>query len=410
MYVEWKLPDVGEGIHEAEIVRILVKTDDVVQADQVILEMQTDKAVVEIPSPVHGKVVKINVFEGELVRVGTVVFAFETINENQTDHQLQSVGSDKKLSPILTTPYIRKLARELAIDLQSVTGTGKGGRILEEDLRAYKEKIVPQVAFVLQAVDEKLNVQPKTGMNSGRDTPTSLVLLEERVPLRGLRKTIAERMVQSIFTAPQVTGMDDVDVSELVKIRKGAATLAAEQGIKLTYLPFIIKAVVSGLKKYPYLNAVIDADTNEIILKRYFNIGIAVDTPEGLLVPVIKHADTKSIMELAAEISELTEKALNRTLLVDDLQGSTFTISNIGSFGGKLATPILNYPEVAIMATGRITRKPVVQGEDSIVIRDIMTVSLTFDHRVIDGGMSARFNQHVFSYLENPILQLLELR
>jgi len=395
MYVEWKLPDVGEGIHEAEIIRILAKIDDVVQADQVILEMQTDKAVVEIPSPVHGKVVQINVFEGELVRVGTVVFAFETTFENQTGNHPQTVGGENKLSPALTTPYIRKLARELAIDLQSVTGTGKGGRILEEDLRAHKEKDDRKGAAVLESV---------------KDIPAPSAGLEERVPLRGLRRTIAERMVQSKFTAPQVTGMDDVDVSELVKIRKRAAAWAVEQGIKLTYLPFVIKAVISGLKKYPYLNAVIDADANEIILKRYYNIGIAIDTPEGLLVPVIKHADTKSIMELAAEISTLTEKALNRTLHVDDLQGSTFTISNIGSFGGKFATPILNYPEAAIMATGRITRKPVVQGEDTIVIRDIMTVSLTFDHRVIDGGMSARFNQHVFHYLENPILQLLELR
>ncbi|WP_245784047.1 2-oxo acid dehydrogenase subunit E2 [Alicyclobacillus macrosporangiidus] len=220
---------------------------------------------------------------------------------------------------------------------------------------------------------------------------------------------IAERMVQSLHTAAQVTGMDEADVTELVAFRARAAAEAEALGVKLTYLPFIIKAVISGLRAYPYLNASLDDARGDIVLKRRYHIGIAVDTPDGLVVPVIRDADRLSLLELARAIEDLSERARKRTLTVAELQGGTFTLSNIGSFGGMFATPILHHPQVAILATGRVVRRPMFDAEDRVVPRHLMPVSLTFDHRVLDGADATRFLRHVVARLERPERLVLEL-
>ncbi|MGZ6550866.1 MAG: 2-oxo acid dehydrogenase subunit E2, partial [Tumebacillaceae bacterium] len=220
--------------------------------------------------------------------------------------------------------------------------------------------------------------------------------------------TIAQRMVHSAFTAPHVTAFDDVDMSELIAYRKQANTLLADRGVKLTYLPFILKALVSALKKHPFLNAHMDDERSEIVLKKEYNIGIAVDTPDGLMVPVVKNVDKKSILDIAADINALIEKTKNRTLEVSEMKGGTFTISNMGPLGGLFATPILNYPEVGILGVHKIEEKPVVRSGE-IVIRSMMNLSLSFDHRVIDGAESVRFTNHLKKLLENPNLLFLEM-
>ncbi|BCJ85470.1 dihydrolipoamide acetyltransferase family protein [Effusibacillus dendaii] len=417
MSYQWKLPDVGEGIHEAEIIRWLVKEGDTVETDQPILEMQTDKALVEIPSPVKGKIVKLHAAERDVVRVGTILVEFET-NQQTPNSENQTTQTETAQTPAsvsnqsqqtaptpakraLATPAIRRLARELGVDIQTVKGTGAGGRVTEEDVRS---AVASQVSHPLKNTPPLADRQP-FAYTSDREAEQ----LEERIPIQGIRRVIAEHMVRSKFTAPHVTSMEEVDVTELVKFRKKAADMASKKGIKFTYLPFVIKAVVSALKEYPFFNASIDDEKGQIVVKRYYNIGIAVDTPDGLIVPVIKQADRKSLLELADEISVLTEKATHRKLDVSDLQGGTFTISNIGSFGGYFATPVINHPEVAILATGTIARKPVILDDDSIIGRHLMPVSLTFDHRLIDGGMSGRFTKHIIQYLQDPTLMFLEM-
>ncbi len=431
MRYEWKLPDVGEGIHEAEIIRWFVREQDQVEVDQVVAEIQTDKALVEIPCPVKGVVTKINAAEGEVVRVGTVVLEFEveaaqkepvpaktgTESVPSASSSLLASGQIGMVAKPLATPAIRRLARELAVNLQEVKGSGADGRITEDDVRSFanrrsektpqptERQPLPSVDGLERAI--QVQREPK---RSASAVAAVAPMDEERIPIRGLRRAISEQMVRSKFTAPHVTGMDEADVTELVKLRRTASELAAKTGATLTYLPFIIKAVVSALKAFPYFNASVDDERGEFVLKRYYNIGIAVDTPDGLVVPVVHHADQKSILELAAEISRLTEKAHKRTLGLDDMQGGTFTISNIGSFGGLFATPVINHPEVAILATGRIARKPVALDDDTVVVRQMMPISVTFDHRIIDGGTSGRFTRHVMEHLQNPIKQFLEMR
>lgn len=414
---EWKLPDVGEGIHEAEIVRWLVAPGDVVDPDQPILEIQTDKASVDIPSPVAGRVDKILAEEGQMVTVGTVVIVFDAAGEASgsgsagtsqepapTTSPAQTVSSAEPTpgagSPsrrALATPAVRKLARELGVDIQRVPGSGERGRVLADDVRSFKEGPTTPAP----AVEPRPKSQPAKPLpNSGDDV---------RVPLRGTRRAIAEHMVRSKFTAPHVSTMDETDVSALVALRQEMKPAAEAASVKLTYLPFIIKAVVAALRRYPYLNASLDDAAQEIVLKPYYHIGIAVDDPEGLVVPVIRDADKKSLLELAREIQDLTERAHQRALARDEMTGSTFTITNYGSFGGMFATPVINYPEVGIFGTGRIQKKALVLDDDSIVVRPVMTVCLTFDHRVVDGGTAGRFTNQVMRYLRRPTELFLEM-
>ncbi len=405
-HYEWKLPDVGEGIHEAEIIKWMVAAGDVVKSDQPILQIQTDKATVDIPSPVAGRVTEILAQEGDLVPVGAVVIKLSQTGDHDAAGaptgsgetagpssipllagSLKSVSSSN--SRVLATPAVRKLARELGVELHTVKGSGERGRVLAEDVRRHQAGTVERPRVMVVESAEK----------------------EVRIPLRGTRRAIAEHMVRSKFTAPHVSTMDEVEVSELVAMRNDMKGALLDASIKLTYLPFIVKAVVAALKRFPDLNASLDDQSHEIVLKSYYHIGIAVDDPAGLIVPVIRYADQKSLKELAVEIAELTDRAHRHQLAREEMTGSTFTITNYGSFGGWFATPIINYPEVGIFGTGRIQKKAVVVADDDrIEARPVMAVCLTFDHRVVDGGTAGRFTNQVMRYLNRPAELFLEMK
>lgn len=424
MIYEFKLPDVGEGIAEGEIVKWFVTKGKTIKEDEPIAEVQTDKALIEITSPVSGKVREIFYEEGDVAEVESVIISFdiqdkhatsETINEsisvNTEKETRSSENIEEKLPPkmgkrrVIATPTVRRIARELNVDLLQVVPSGKNGRVLAEDVHRYKEEL-----------EEAQKPTKENVMNQGSKTSTEKNLnqsekdLVERVPLRGLRRSISKKMTQSTQIAAQSTILEEVDVSKLVKLRKEMSFKAKEKGVHLTYLPFFIKAAILGLKEFPYLNASIDDEKAEIILKKHFNIGVATDTPNGLIVPVIRQADQKSMLALASEITSLAEKARNNALSMEQLQGGTFTITNIGSTGvGLFGTPIINYPEVAILGVHRIQKKPIVTEDEEIVIRDIMGISFSFDHRLIDGAMASYYLKQLISYLENPNLLFMEM-
>jgi pyruvate dehydrogenase E2 component (dihydrolipoamide acetyltransferase) len=394
------LPDIGEGVSEGEIVKWLVKEGDYVKMFQPIVEVLTVKVKVEIPSPYNGKIVKILAKEKEVVRVGKPIALIETEEvipetkpkeEAKPKEELRQVEIPKEVAEekkeILATPAVRRLARELGVDLSKVKGTGPGGRILEEDVRRYAEEM------------KKHEVKPV-------EVKAEKVALEERIPITGVRRMIAEKLSKTVKTAVLVTHMDECDVTELVKIREELKQEAEKRGVKLTFLPFIIKAVIKALQTYPLFNASVDEEKNELVIKKYYNIGIATATDQGLIVPVIKEADKKGLFELAKEIEELTEKARKGTLKIEEVIGSTFSITNVGPIGGVFATPILNNPDVAILGIGKIKKRPWVV-ENRIEIRDVLTLFLSFDHRVIDGAQAAQFMNEVMKYLEKPYLLLI---
>lgn len=453
----FRLPELGEGIHEGEIVKWHVQPGDSVEEDQVIMEVQNDKAVVEVPSPVKGKVLELKVTEGTVSVVGDPLIEFEvegeapnlpahghgeadaaeekmepgcdigsqvSANANQTletpmaQATATAVAAPIERKHVLATPSVRKYAREKGVQLAWVPGTGKLGRITREDVDRFlaggaapaQTTAAPTPAAAASAPAQE--APAATGVTQAAATPTVHYTaqggeVEERVPLKGVRKAIAKAMVKSAYTAPHVTIFDEVDVTALVEMRKNAKPLAEERGVKLTYLPMIVKAVVAGLKKFPELNASIDDEKQEIIYKKYYNIGIATSTDDGLLVPVVKAADSKSIFQIAAEIAELAKKARDRKATADELKGSTFSITNIGSAGGMFFTPIINYPEVAILGVGRISEKPVVKNGE-IVVGQVLSLSLSFDHRLVDGEPAQRFINYVKQLLENPTLLVME--
>jgi pyruvate dehydrogenase E2 component (dihydrolipoamide acetyltransferase) len=417
MAYEFKFPDIGEGLTEGEIVRWLVKEGDEVKEGQPLVEVETDKALAEIPSPRTGVILKILAKEKEIVKVGQVIVVFGEKGEalaapppkpksvgvvgelEEAPEEAPSVVA--KAEPVrtalvsehaLATPAVRALAKELGVDINKVQGTGPEGRVLEKDIRQFAE-----------SKEKPAEPEKKIAKVKKYD----LYGYVDRIPLRGVRRSIAKAMVKSKYTAPHVTAMDEADVTMLWKIREKEKKAAEKKGIKLTILPFIIKAVIAGLSEHPYLNASLDDENEEIVLKKYFNIGFATDTPEGLMVPVVKNAKDKSILQLAEELTRLATKARDRTIDLADLKGGTFTISNYGALGGIYATPIINYPEVAILGVGKIKDTPVVRN-GKLVVRKILSLSLSFDHRVVDGGEGARFLNTVIAHLEDPDLILLE--
>lgn len=418
---EFKLPDVGEGIHEGEIVKLHVQEGDTIQEFDIFAEVQTDKAVVEVPSPVTGTVKEIKVSEGDVALVHSAIAVIdvegelpdgegqaeesteETVTEESREEKKESTPAASKKGNVAAMPSVRKLARELGVDITQVAGSGKNGRILAEDVKRFaeggQEGGQSEAEEVKAAAKPDVQVQPTAVEPAGK---------EERIPLRGIRRTIAKRMVESKHTAPHVNLMDEVDVTELIELRKWGKPIAQERDIKLTYLPFIIKAVIAALREYPALNASIDDENEEIVLKHYYNIGLAAATDNGLMVPVIKDADRKSVFELAGEVTEKAAKARDMKLDVSEMKGSTFTISNLGGFGGQFFTPIINYPEVAILGVGTIKEKPVVH-EGEIVIRPQMFVTLSFDHRLVDGDLAARFMRRFKQLMENPKLLMMEM-
>ncbi|MBI5826595.1 MAG: 2-oxo acid dehydrogenase subunit E2 [Deltaproteobacteria bacterium] len=397
MVFEFRLPDLGEGITEGEIVKWRVVEGESVEEHQIALDVETDKAIVEVPSPRKGKVVKINRAEGDVVRVGEALLEIEVEGrpgEEETARKpapstASVVGRLSEEESVAAVPKARALARKLGVDLSTVVGTGPGGVITEDDVRG---ALAPPEARAGTA---------GPGKDSDRFGPI------ERVPIKGVRKSITRNLLTSQRTAAFVTGMEEADVTDLWDLRQRESRVARNSGVHLTFMPFFIKAVQRSLLEHPMLNGSVDENGAEIIVKKYYNIGVAVDTPDGLMVSVIKNADKKTVLELASELQGLAAKARERKITLDELKGSTFTISNYGPFGGTYATPIINYPEIAILGTGRIREKPWVK-DGAIVIRKILPLSLTFDHRVIDGSEAARFLADVVSRLEDPAMIMIE--
>ncbi len=389
MSYEFKLPDLGEGISEVELRRWLVKEGDRIAEHQAIVEVETDKAVVDVPSPHTGTVVRIHRQEGETVRVGEVLLEIAGEGDQPlpgTGEHPRSVGivgilpEPEEEIQVLATPLVRKLARERGIDLTGIRGSGPRGSITPEDLG----KIAAP--------------QPSPGDDFG---PV------ERLPLRGLRRTIARNVLASQRLTAFVTTIEEADVTELWQLREREQLAVEARGTHLTFLPFFIKAAQHALREHPFLNAAIDDAADTITIKKHYHFGIAVETPDGLMVPVIREVEKKSILELATEIQTLGKQARDRTIGLNQLKGSSFTITDYGHFGGLFATPIINWPDVAILGCGRIVERPWVhQGE--IAIRKILPLSLTFDHRVTVGADAGRFLGKGAGYLEERAVVLIE--
>ncbi|MDO8428917.1 MAG: dihydrolipoamide acetyltransferase family protein [Candidatus Diapherotrites archaeon] len=424
MVYEFKFPDVGEGIHEGTLLKWMVQEGDSIKEDQPLAEVETDKAVVEIPSPKTGTILKLHAKAGEIITVGNVIVTFGETGEKvpttpaQSQVHVQSqpikqtapmpvqqAQSTVSIGRILATPATRKLARELNVNLENIQGTGPGGRITDEDVaNAANEKPVTKTS-VPTSTTMTAHTQPAREMKAVAIKTEGTV---ERIPFKGVRKAVADHMIQSVYTAPQVTHLDECDVTDLVILRERQKADAEKRGVKLTFLPFIIKSLVASLKDHTFLNASVDDTTKEIVLKKYYNIGIAVDTAEGLMVFVLKDADKKSILQLAKEIQEKATLARERKLKPEDMHGGTFTITNIGSAGGIMATPVLNYPEVGILGIYKIVDRAVVRNSE-IVVRKMMNLTVTFDHRIIDGAEAARFLNDVIKYLQDPGLMLVDV-
>ena len=522
MVREFKLPDVGEGVSEGEIVQWLVEEGDPVSEDQPVAEVETDKAVVEVPAPVDGTVREILAEEGEMVPVGNVIITFDVEGEpveEETDGEAAGAGeaeaadagevdaepagnkgaetavaADEEVSTaegrVFAAPSARRLARELGVDIAAVDGSGPSGRVTEHDVRAAAEGessepataeasdagggsasaegaqsgdeaaaggtggsaggataggrqvesadrdrtlAAPATRRIAEEEGVDLNAVPATEERDGEPfvTPEAVreyaqaqqeaqaadtealatraepAEREEREPYRGIRKTIGDAMERSKFTAPHITHHDQVVVTDLVETRGRLKEKAEERGIKLTYMPLIMKAVTAALKEFPVVNASLDEENGEIVKKNYYNVGVATATDAGLMVPVVDDVDEKGLLQIASEMNELVQKARDRSIAREEMQGGTFTVTNIGGIGGEYATPIINHPEVAILALGSIKQRPVVE-DGEVVARHTLPLSLSADHRIVDGADAARFTNRVKEYLKNPELLLLE--
>ena len=425
MKMELKFADIGEGIHEGEILKWHVKPGDTVKPEQIVVEVMTEKVNVEITAPVGGTVKSLGKNEGDIIKVGETLISidesgvksFSKATEKKETKVTPPVEKDDSLftasQPFqyvqpkkqaqkaiindkpLASPAVRRKAREMGIDLKTVQGTGPAGRISYEDLSGISSRSITQ------------SQQPRTATSIKPFIPGG----EERVPLRGLRRAISQSMRKSKDHAAHYTYADEVDMSALDQLRSQTKTLAEQRGVKLTYLPFVIKAVVGAIKKYPLLNSSLDEEKQEVVIKKYFNIGIAVATEDGLIVPVVKNADQKDIWQLAAEIQDLSNRARQGKLKLEDMQGGTFTITSVGNIGGIHATPVINYPEVAILGLMRSKLRPVVvenNGKNEVVIRPMMNVCLSLDHRVVDGAVGAYFTNELIKYLQNPALVFID--
>lgn len=398
MSFEFKFPDVGEGIHEGEIVRWRIKVGDEIKEDQPLVEMETAKAIVEIPSPRSGVVLALFGKEGEIINVGAVLTiigekgeSLEKAAEEKIHIGEVNIAASAKSPGVVgqipteetvslpprqeILPRVRKLAQKLGVDISTIKGTGPANRITEEDIKESRKKT------------EQTKVQ-KFGFVGD----------VEVIPLKGVRKVIADHMVMSKSSIPHVTHYDEADATNLIKLRNDKKAEAEKSNIKLTFLPFIIKCAIDALKKHPALNATLESD--EIICKKYYNTGIAVDTPEGLMLPVIKNADQKDVFEIAKELSELAEKCRSRTIHLDELQNGTFSITNIGSIGGIMATPVITYGQTAILGVFKIKEKPVAENSQ-VIIKSMLSLTITYDHRVVDGAEAARFMNDLIALIQN---------
>ncbi len=490
MSTEIKLPSLGEGIESGDVLEILVKVGDVIKKNQSLVEMETDKATVSVPSPLAGKILSLAIKEGQTVKVGMVLASIDAVGTVApqapvavSSADASSVRHDAAVAPhapvaqppvvapkveapstpapiavaptkptapifvpaapvtlvasaqpapadtgtpftddvIAAGPAIRRFAREVGVDLASVAGTGDGGRITRDDI----------LAVVRQANQSARSAPPTSVINNTAtiesDAPTSkpatstkgtvlpgTAANDDYGPIRvdrmtKIRKTIAAQMQKSWSTVPRVVNFDDADITDLEAIRQASKDDYASRGIKLTTMPFLIKAVATALKHHPALNATIDMENEQIIYKDYVNIGIAVDGEKGLVVPTLKNADRMSIPDIAYALSDLSSRVRSNSYAVSDLRGGTFTISNLGAIGGTYSTPIVNVPEVAILLVGRSRKMPIVMDDDSIKARLMMPLSLAYDHRSVDGATAARFLNDIIAYLEAPSRLLLAI-
>ena len=479
-----KLPELGDGIESGDVLEIFVSEGDTVSAGDDIIEMETDKATVPVPTDIGGKVTKICVAEGDTVEIGGVLIEVEAAEGAGGDAPAEStpppqqspvpkpepiqekaptpeppkqpdsapavpatppVGSlDPEPEPapvqpsaaapppaakpaskpavageiIPAGPAIRRFAREVGVDLSTVTGTGDGGRITREDVLAVVRSAgssspspapvaTSSSATAITAPAPTKTREPRTDLPGTPDRDDYGPVRIER--MSKIRKTIARQMDASWSTVPRVTNFDDADVTDLEALRQSSKEDYAAQGLKLTTMPFLIKAIATALRKHPALNAVIDSENDQIIYKDYANIGIAVDTDNGLVVPVMPNVDQMGIAEIARSLAELAGKVRGGQFAVSDLRGGSFTISNLGAIGGQYSTPIVNVPEVAILLVGRSRKQPVVMPDDSIVPRLMMPLSLSYDHRLVDGATAGRFLNEVIGYLESPSRLLLAI-
>ncbi|HXK81978.1 MAG TPA: dihydrolipoamide acetyltransferase family protein [Bacteroidales bacterium] len=425
----FKFPDIGEGLDEGTIVEWYVKKGESVEVGQSLVKMETDKVVTDIPSPREGTISAMYGKEGETINVGDALVEIEiegvegkqAIEESKKIEQEQeaveeegagvvgtlevagnnaylpasdegmddqSEGKPSNKRKALATPVARALAKELDIDINQVNGTGPGGRVMKDDIQKFKQ----QNAY-------KAPQQTTSAEQTGN--------LIETEKLTQIRKTIAKNMVESKHNAAHMTVFDDAEVSELIRVRNKFKEQFADEDIKLNYLPFILKATALALKKHKSLNAQMDMDKGVMIYKKYYNIGIAVDTPDGLIVPVIKDVDKKSIKQLSLETAEIAKKARERTISFEDMKDGTFTITSYGSIGGKYAVPVINYPQAGILGIGRMSQQPIVKNGE-IAVGNTLPLSLSVDHRIVDGGDVTRFLNDIISYLNEPVRLIMD--
>jgi pyruvate dehydrogenase E2 component (dihydrolipoamide acetyltransferase) len=419
MKFEFKFADPGEGVHEGELLQWYVQPGDQIENEQLLAEVMTEKVTVELASPVVGKLISLEYEVGDIITVGSTLLIIDTSetdmqNSDKSNVELsdkaekddslftastpfKQVLTGKKETKIvnrrpLASPSIRKQARIQNIDLTAIIGSGPAGRITRMDFDKYRDS---RENLVITKTHEKPVVSRKDEIN----------------PLRGLRRNIAKAMRKSKDTAAHYTYFEEVDMSSLDSMKNQSKSLAEERGIKISYLPLVIKCLIPALRKFPIFNSSLNDENGEIVIKGDINIGIAVNTDEGLVVPVVRNVDQKNIWELAQEIADLAQKAREGKLKLNDVTGGTFTITSVGNLGGFAATPIIRWPEVAILGLMRKKLRPVVieqNGKPEIAIRPVMMLSLTLDHRVIDGAVGAMFTNELVRYLENPAMLLLE--
>ncbi len=418
----FKLPELGEGLSEGELVSWRVKEGDSINADSTLCEIMTDKATVEVPSPKSGTVKKLYYKPGEMAKVHAALVDIEVTGEASTSAQASSAAASKNpteaakaakastspsaasasagasaskggTSQVLASPAVRKMAREMSLDLSQVQGSGERGRVLRDDL-AGASRSSPSSA----------------GAVTLRSTSAPMLrsqALEERIPFIGIRRKISDHLTESAFTAVHFTHVDECDFSEIIRLREEANAFSERSGlgVKLTYLPFFIKASIAAMKRFPILNSSLDTETNEVVIKHYYHYGISVQTDNGLMVGVVRDCDQKDIFQLAREIKEVADRARSGKASMQDLSGSTITITNPGNIGGLFATPIINFPETVILGMYQIKKRPVVKevnGEDKIVARPMMYVNITCDHRIVDGAIAAGYLRLFSEYIENP--------
>jgi pyruvate dehydrogenase E2 component (dihydrolipoamide acetyltransferase) len=428
----FNFPDIGEGLDEGTILEWYVKKGQEVKTGDPLVKMETDKVVADIPSPRNGVIIAVYGKVGETIHVGNALVELEIEGVHGEEAQAEAKKTDAKIEAVeeegagvvgtlevagnnafmpasdeaeysedqektekgksvrkaLATPVARAMAKEMGVDINEVEGTGPGGRVMKEDIQRHKKQ---------QAYKSEPAKADKT-------ESSNQVEIEN---LSQIRKSIAKNMINSKHKAAHISVFDDAEVSELIRLRNKFKEKLAQEGIKLSYLPFIIKATALALKKHKTLNSEMDLENGKLIYKEYYNIGIAVDTEDGLLVPVIRNADKKSVKEIATELSDISEKARNRTISLEDMKDGTFTITSYGSIGGKYATPIINYPQAGILGIGKLHEAPVVK-QGQLAVGNIMPLSLSVDHRIVDGGNATRFFNDIIDYLSEPLLLIME--